>query len=146
MTLILWTRLGKRELLDRAIYFNLNIDKISDLIKRCFDDKKVKYINVSKNFKASWSDKTTLNWSLSFDNIIELFKYLIDNIYVKFRGSIFKQIVGIPMGCDCAPQVADLFLYWYEHDYISKGVIVDDPAIHLLKHASRYIDDLQGVP
>ena len=71
-----------------------------------------------------------------------MFKYLIDNIYVKFRGSIFKQIVGIPMGCDCAPQVADLFLYWYEHDYISKGVLVDDPAIHLLKHASRYIDDL----
>ena len=25
LTLILWTRLGKRELLDRAIYFNLNI-------------------------------------------------------------------------------------------------------------------------
>ena len=46
------------------------------------------------------------------------------------------------MGCDCAPQVADLFLYWYEHDYVSKGVLVDDPAIHLLKHASRYIDDL----
>ena len=71
-----------------------------------------------------------------------MFKFLIDNIYVKFRGTIFKQIVGIPMGCDCAPQVADLFLYWYEHDYVSKGVLVDDPAIHLLKHASRYIDDL----
>ena len=26
LTLILWTRLGKRELLDRAIYFNLNIE------------------------------------------------------------------------------------------------------------------------
>ena len=130
----------------KKLYTNIPHDKVigklSDLIKRCFDDKKVKYINVSKNFKASWSDKTRLNWSLSFDDIIELFKYLIDNIYVKFRGSIFKQIVGIPMGCDCAPQVADLFLYWYEHDYISKGVLVDDPAIHLLKHASRYIDDL----
>ena len=22
---------------------------------------------------------------------------------------------------DCAPKVADLFLYWYEHDYISKA-------------------------
>ena len=46
------------------------------------------------------------------------------------------------MGCDCAPQVADLFLYWYEHSYISEGVASKNPAIHALKHAHRYIDDL----
>ena len=31
LTLILWTRLGKRELLDRAIYFNLNIGGCKDI-------------------------------------------------------------------------------------------------------------------
>jgi hypothetical protein len=46
------------------------------------------------------------------------------------------------MGCDCAPQVADLFLYWYEHNYVLEGVDVDDPTVHCLKYASRYIDDL----
>ena len=45
------------------------------------------------------------------------------------------------MGCDCAPQVADLILYWYEHDYIALQVINKNPVVHTLKHASRYIDD-----
>ena len=48
------------------------------------------------------------------------------------------------MGCDCAPKVADLFLYWYEHDYISKAVTKTEllSVIHVLKYCSRYIDDL----
>jgi hypothetical protein len=71
-----------------------------------------------------------------------MFTFLINNIYVKYRGVTYRQIVGIPMGCDCAPQVADLFLYWYEHSYISKGVEDKNPAIHALRHARRYIDDL----
>ena len=44
----------------KKLYTNIPHDKVienvSDLIKRCFDEKKVKYINVSANFKASWSD------------------------------------------------------------------------------------------
>ena len=46
------------------------------------------------------------------------------------------------MGCDCAPQVADLFLYWYEYNYITKDVDSKNHIIHFLKYASRYIDDL----
>ena len=48
------------------------------------------------------------------------------------------------MGCDCAPQTADLFLYWYEHSYISSGVDDNNSVVHCLKHASRYIDDLNA--
>ena len=51
------------------------------------------------------------------------------------------QVVGIPMGCDYAPQVADLYLYWYEHSFISRGVDLNNPLIHSLQYASRYIDD-----
>ena len=109
------------------------IEKVSDLIKRCFDEKKVKYTNVSANFKASWSDDSKLKWSLQYDDILELFRFLINNIYVKFRGNVYRQVVGIPMGCDCAPQVADLFLYWYEYNYITKGVDSKNHIIHFLK-------------
>ena len=53
-------------------------------------------------------------------------------------------VIRISMGCDCAPQVADLFLYchWYEHDYIALQVKNKNPVVHTLKHASQYIDDL----
>jgi hypothetical protein len=31
---------------------------------------------------------------------------------------VFQQTVGIPMGTNCAPLLADLFLYSYEADFI----------------------------
>ena len=36
--------------------------------------------------------------------------YLLDNIFIRF-GSKYRQIVGIPMGTNCAPLVVDLFLF-----------------------------------
>ena len=71
-----------------------------------------------------------------------MFTFLINNIYVKFQGKVYKQGIGIPIGCDCAPKVAALFLYWYEHSYISEGLLTDNPIISKLKYFSRYIDDL----
>ena len=46
------------------------------------------------------------------------------------------------MGCDCASQVPVLFLYWYEHDYMSSGVTNNNNIMSKLKYCSRYIDDL----
>ena len=37
--------------------------------------------------------------------------YLLDNIFIRFGSKLYKQIVGIPMGTNCAPLVADLFLF-----------------------------------
>ena len=36
--------------------------------------------------------------------------FLMENIYtyVQFEGMIYQQIVGIPMGTNCAPLIADL--------------------------------------
>ena len=31
----------------------------------------------------------------------------LDNIFVRFRSKVFRQIVGIPMGTNCAPFIAD---------------------------------------
>ena len=42
---------------------------------------------------------------------------LVDNMFVKFSSKIFQQIVGIPMGTNCAPLLADLFLYSYESEF-----------------------------
>ena len=35
--------------------------------------------------------------------------YLLDNIFIRFGSKIYRQIVNIPMGTNCAPLVADLF-------------------------------------
>ena len=43
---------------------------------------------------------------------------LLDNIYIKFGTKLYRQIVGIPMGTNCAPLLADLFLFCYERDFM----------------------------
>jgi hypothetical protein len=43
-------------------------------------------------------------------DIKEMLGFLIDNIFAVFGNQIFQQTVGIPMGTNCAPLFADLFL------------------------------------
>ena len=40
------------------------------------------------------------------------------NIFIRFGSKLYRQIVGIPMGTNCAPLVADLFLFCYERHYV----------------------------
>ena len=43
-------------------------------------------------------------------DIINMLEFLVDNIFVVFAGKVFQQITGIPMGTNCAPLLADIFL------------------------------------
>ena len=52
------------------------------------------------------------------DGIVNMLEFLVDNIFVVFGGKVFQQIVGIPMGTNCAPLLADIFLYSYEAEFI----------------------------
>jgi hypothetical protein len=47
-----------------------------------------------------------------------MLEFLIDNIFVFFGGRVFQQTVGIPIGANFAPLVADLILYSYEAVFI----------------------------
>ena len=47
-----------------------------------------------------------------------MLEFLIDNIFAMFGGRVFQQTVNIPLGTNCAPLHADLFLYSYEADFI----------------------------
>ena len=43
---------------------------------------------------------------------------LIDNMFVVFVGHAFQQTIGIPMGTNCAPLLADYFLHAYDADFL----------------------------
>ena len=59
---------------------------------------------------------------------------------------LYRQIVGIPMGTNCAPLVADLFLYYYERDFMD-SLNHDNQAdvIEALNSTSRFLDDLLNI-
>jgi hypothetical protein len=52
--------------------------------------------------------------------VISMLEFLINNIFVSLGGTLFQQVVGIPMGTNCAPLLADLFLYSYESEFLQK--------------------------
>ena len=70
-------------------------------------------------------------------------EFLVDNTNVRFGGELFRQTVGIPMGTNCAPLLADLFLYSYENEFLDK--LIEKGKRKLARKFSlsyRYIDDL----
>jgi hypothetical protein len=70
----------------------------------------------------------------------------IDNIFVSFGGTLFQQVIGIPIGTNCAPLLADLFSYSYESEFLQK--LVKDKKIHeasAFNFTYRYIDDVLSI-
>ena len=72
-----------------------------------------------------------------------MIKFLVDNIYVRFGGQLFRQMVGILMGTNCAPILADLFLYSYENEFLDKLIKEGKRKLARKFNLSyHYIDDL----
>ena len=80
------------------------------------------------------------------DDIVRMLDFLIDNIFVECGGVIFQQVIGIPMGTNCAPLLVDLFLYSYEAEFIQP--LIKSGKRHLAKSfcfTFRYIDDVLSI-
>ena len=70
----------------------------------------------------------------------------MDNIYIRVGDKLFRQIVGIPIGTNCAPLIADLFLFCYERDLMT-SLSNDNQAdtIEAFNSTSRYLDDFLNI-
>jgi hypothetical protein len=59
---------------------------------------------------------------------------------------LMEDTVGIPMGTNCTPILADLFLYSYESEFLEE--LVKDEKIHearAFNFTYRYIDDVLSI-
>ena len=68
-------------------------------------------------------------------------------IFIRFGTKLYRQVVvGIPMGTNCAPLVADFFLFCYERDFMMS--LSDDKqadVIDAFNTISRYLDDILNI-
>ena len=65
------------------------------------------------------------------------------NIFIRFGSEVYRQMLGVPMGTNCAPFVADLFLFSYERDFmLSLSDNSQADVIVAFNYTSRYVDDL----
>ena len=62
---------------------------------------------------------------------------------MQFGGRLFHQAIGIPMGTNCAPLLADLFLYSYENEFLDNMIRSGHRRLaRSFNLCYRYIDDL----
>ena len=75
-----------------------------------------------------------------------MLEFLVDNIFVVFAGKVFQQVVGITMGTNCAPLLADIFLYSYEAEFIQSLLSVGKKRLaSQFNFTYRYIDDVLSI-
>ena len=132
-----------------SIPHDLLKSKISNLSERRmggWEDGSVRYTHIkvtrSKGYfthdvNGSGDNKHTA------DNICKMIEFLIDNIFVKFRGCLFRQVIGIRMGTNCAPLLADLFLYLNENEFLDNMIRSGHMRLaRIFNLCYRYTDDL----
>ena len=72
-----------------------------------------------------------------------MIEFLVDNVYVRFGGQLFRQMVGIPMGTNCASLLSNSFLYSFENEFSDKLMKEGKRKLARKFNLSyRYIDDL----
>ena len=82
----------------------------------------------------------------SCQKVFDALVYLLDNIFIRIGTNRYRQTIGIPMGTNCAPLVADLFLFCYERDFM-KALSRENQAdiIETFNSTLRYLDDLLNI-
>ena len=124
---------------------NLIKEKLLDLIERTFYKKERKLYLACNEKKAFFTYAHHYNnrgyhlWSRQ--NV----SFLLDNIYIRFGTKLYRQIVGIPMGTNCAPLVAGLFLFCYNKIMKDLSNYNQADIIKAFDSTSRYLDDLLNI-
>ena len=93
---------------------------INNAVKHKNGATRYTHIKVCRNKSYFTSDPLNGDNKYTANDICKMIEFLVDNIYVRSGGQLFRQMVGIPMGTNCAPILADLFLYSYENEFLDK--------------------------
>ena len=120
---------------------------MNNIINNAFKHKNgaTRYTHIKVGRSKSYFTNDTLNGDNKYTakDICKMIEVSVDNIYVRFGGQLFRQTVGIPMGTNCAPLLADLFLCSCENEFWDKLIKEGKRKLARKFNLSyRYIDDL----
>ena len=110
-------------------------------------DKTHQWLNTRPSGPNAIDPKTECLFT--FSRLVSMVESLVDNTYLGFGGRHYRQSIGLPMGTQCAGQLANLYCLTYELEYLRR--LIDNGLFHRARRAlnvTRYIDDLLtiGIP
>ena len=132
-----------------TLYTNIPHEKLKvalkNVINKTFaatDKKFITVYNRRANFTATKSQNKV---SFSRIQFIEAVEFLINNSYFKCGNLVMKQNIGIPMGTDPGPDFANLFLHFYEFNFLERNSKTQYMICKRLNYSFRYIDDIASL-
>ena len=115
---------------------------MEELIRNTYNTRDASHMALGKNY-AYWTSRPVANSrNLTVNQLVEMFNFLIDNVYIQMGPAVYQQASGIPVDTDCAPLVVDLFLFSYEFEFMKFLIQTDLSVVATFSNTSRYIDDL----
>ena len=128
-----------------TLYTNIPHDKLietlNSVIDFSFKGRIQEKISVNSYGIANWC-KSSKHFVFDIKSLKKAVEYLIKNCYFAIGDQVFQQIIGIPMGSDPAPFFANLFLFFYEWQYINNLKKENVIAARKFCYTFRFIDDL----
>ena len=139
------TRLSFSTLYTSLLHVQLE-SQLHNLLERVFHTKGKSFI-ATNSFHTFWTtDRMSMRYTyFSCRELCLAIDFLIDNIYVRFDHSVFRQVIGIPMGTNSAPLLADLLLHTFENDFMVKTMKQGIIKAIQFSNTFRYIDDLFSI-
>lgn len=118
------------------------LEVMNELVDFCFQGGTHEQLSLSKS-GARWVSKNNRS-GIRFSRILikEALRYLMEHCYFTLGDKVFRQVIGIPMGSDPAPFMANLFLYHYESKWIKNLKKESLQKARRFSHTFRFIDDL----
>ena len=97
---------------------NLIKENLTEFIEHTFFREGSLYLACNNKNAVFTSEQPKRLKLWSCQKMCDALNYFLDNIFIRFGSKLYRQIVGISMGTNCAPRVADLFLFCYERDFM----------------------------
>ena len=125
---------------------NLIKEKLTELIEQTFNRERSLYLACNDENALFTSEKPKRYKLWSCQKMCDALHYPLDNIFIRFGSKLCRQIVGIPMGTNYAPLVADLLCFVMRETLCCFcQTIIKLILLKLLTQSLRYLDDLLNI-
>ncbi|XP_043927758.1 glutamate carboxypeptidase 2-like [Protopterus annectens] len=124
-----------------SLLTNLNDINIDDTINFLTIDVVDLYTSIPHQEAVEWIDLLLTNLGASkndINNITELLDIVLSSNFFLFEKDLFIQKQGVAMGSPCGASVANLFMAYWEKQFISNNIAWKDELVFY----TRFLDDV----
>ena len=116
-------------------------EKLKAVVEKGFKGGQNQFITIHKSI-AKWGGNKVSKDIVNKEMIFNMIETIIDNAFFTIGTRVYRQSTGIPMGIDPAPQMANLYLYWYEYNFMENLTKMNYGEAKKFNYTRRFIDDL----